>query len=558
MGPLRALLALPVAASSVMILHRHSEAPAEQAASKVFDIIVSVCLVIIAGLASGLTLGLMSMDHVDLEVLKRSGSDTEKKHAARIAPVLERQHLLLVTLLLVNAAAMEALPIFIDKLTDPVTAIVLSVTVVLTFGEIIPQAVCSRYGLAVGSYSAWLVRILMFVCFPVAWPISKLLDYLLGSDHSALFRRGQLKALVDVHGAQSGMGGFLTPDEISVIRGALDLTSKSARVAMTSLDTVFMLSSDSVLDGETLARILRMGHSRVPVHQAGDRSHLLGVVLVKELVLLDPDDRVRVDCMRIRQVPFLSAGTPMYDLLRLFQTGRSHMVFLRKPPADEDGGAAGGQTDVNVHSGGAQGPAGTVAVTIESAAAVGSDGEEDDPEELTDFEKNAAVGDVVGIITIEDVIEELIGEEIVDETDTHVDNDRKQRVNATQQARRLPESLRTALKLDRPKSPKQSFSAQRRRERQSKPPVGITLSRGNSGTGLPDGSHADALLNPTPSLRRASTGRAPIDDRKRLRRSYTDEGMDPHEPLLVGSDYDSDHDSSRADSGRGSHSHGGR
>ena len=46
------------------------------------------------------------------------------------------------------------------------------------------------------------------------------------------------------------------------------------------------------LDGETLARILRMGHSRLPVHDSGDRSHLLGVVLVKELVLLDPDDRV--------------------------------------------------------------------------------------------------------------------------------------------------------------------------------------------------------------------------------------------------------------------------
>ncbi len=87
------------------------------------------------------------------------------------------------------------------QLTDPVTAIVLSVTVVLVFGEIIPQAVCSRYGdhpptfpaytqlpltrvfkcapiysqlkrkccagLAVGSYSAWFVRILMFLCFPV-------------------------------------------------------------------------------------------------------------------------------------------------------------------------------------------------------------------------------------------------------------------------------------------------------------------------------------------------------------------------------------------------------
>ena len=57
---------------------------------------------------------------VDLEVLKRSGSDSEKRHAVRIMPVIEKQHLLLVTLLLVNAAAMEALPIFIDKVCPPV------------------------------------------------------------------------------------------------------------------------------------------------------------------------------------------------------------------------------------------------------------------------------------------------------------------------------------------------------------------------------------------------------------------------------------------------------
>ncbi len=35
----------------------------------------------------------------------------------------------------------QALPIFIDKLTDPITAIVLSVTVVLAFGEIIPVSI---------------------------------------------------------------------------------------------------------------------------------------------------------------------------------------------------------------------------------------------------------------------------------------------------------------------------------------------------------------------------------------------------------------------------------
>jgi hypothetical protein len=44
-----------------------------------------------------------------------------------------------------------------------------------------------------------------------------------------LCRRGQLKALVDIHGADEGLGGTLTEDEIKVICGALDLTNKTAR-----------------------------------------------------------------------------------------------------------------------------------------------------------------------------------------------------------------------------------------------------------------------------------------------------------------------------------------
>lgn len=104
----------------------------------------SVGLVIMAGLMSGLTLGLMSLDAVDLEVLKRSGTPTEQRYAAAIMPIVKNQHFLLVTLLLCNAVAMEALPLFLDKLTDPYTAIIVSVTAVLLFGEIIPQAVCTR------------------------------------------------------------------------------------------------------------------------------------------------------------------------------------------------------------------------------------------------------------------------------------------------------------------------------------------------------------------------------------------------------------------------------
>ena len=51
-------------------------------------------------------------------------------------------------------------------------------------GEVIPQAVCSRYGLMIGAYSAWFVRLLMTLVLPISWPIAKLLDFLLGADHS--------------------------------------------------------------------------------------------------------------------------------------------------------------------------------------------------------------------------------------------------------------------------------------------------------------------------------------------------------------------------------------
>jgi hypothetical protein len=105
---------------------------------------ISVGLVIAAGLMSGLTLGLMSMDLVELEVLKRSGTAKEQKYSAAIYPIVSNQHFLLVTLLLCNACAMEALPLFLDRLADPVTAILISVTAVLVFGEVLPQAVCSR------------------------------------------------------------------------------------------------------------------------------------------------------------------------------------------------------------------------------------------------------------------------------------------------------------------------------------------------------------------------------------------------------------------------------
>eukprot|EP00884_Botryococcus_braunii_P005986 jgi/Botrbrau1/15389/Bobra.43_2s0017.1 len=384
---------------------------------------VAVGLILLAGLMSGLTLGLMGIDKVDLEVLIRSGSPREMNYAKRIAPILARPHLLLVTLLLVNAAAMEALPLVLDRLVSPVVAVILSVTAVLIFGEILPQAVCSKYGLAVGAYSAWLVRLLIYLVGVISFPISKLLDWSLGSEHGALFRRNQLKALVDIHGSGGTFEGApLTDDEIHVIHGALDLAGKDASQAMTPIEQVFMISSSARLDENMINEILATGHSRIPVYRLSNRSDIVGVLLVKELALIDPEDALLVANLRLRPIPFLDASTPMYDMLTLFKTGRSHMVVLTKKPGEE----------LSSPTHGARGMHGRRLARNKNVIQAALEAALDDCEP-------------VGIITIEDVIEELIGGEILDETDRFVDNLKVERVNAAMLVRQLPSTLRTEL-----------------------------------------------------------------------------------------------------------------
>ncbi len=63
--------------------------------------------------------------------------------------------------------------------------------------RIIPQAVCTRYGLAVGAFFAWPVRILMWIVFIIAFPIAKLLDCVLGHQHGVVYRRAGISMLLD-------------------------------------------------------------------------------------------------------------------------------------------------------------------------------------------------------------------------------------------------------------------------------------------------------------------------------------------------------------------------
>ncbi|PHU29737.1 DUF21 domain-containing protein [Capsicum chinense] len=84
---------------------------------------------------------------------------------------------------------MKSLPIFLDKLIPSWVAIL-----------IIPQSICTHYGLTVGATVAPIVQLLLWLFFLIAYPISKVLDWMLGKGHAALLRRAELKTFVDFHG----------------------------------------------------------------------------------------------------------------------------------------------------------------------------------------------------------------------------------------------------------------------------------------------------------------------------------------------------------------------
>lgn len=142
---------------------------------------------------------------------------------------------------------------------------------------------------------------------------------------------------------------------------------------MTPLVNTFLLSADERLGFDTVAKIFKTGYSRIPVYEV-TKSNIIGLLFVKDLIFLDPEDEIPVkNFVQIfgRGLHVVWPDDKLGDVLKLLKSGRSHMALVR---------------DVN-----------------------DGDGKVDPYYEIN------------GIITLEDIIEIILGEEIVDETDELVD-----------------------------------------------------------------------------------------------------------------------------------------
>lgn len=334
-----------------------------------FNILTSAFLVLAGGVFAGLTLGLMGQDEVYLKVIATSGDPHERKHARKVLRLIGRgKHWVLVTLLLCNVITNETLPIVLDRcLGGGWPAVVTSTALIVIFGEIIPQSISVRYGLQVGSMFAPFVLVLMYIMYPVAYPCALLLDHILGEDHGTVYKKSGLKTLVTLHRT---MGvERLNQDEVTIISAVLDLKEKEVAHIMTPMDRVYTMASDALLDEKTVEEIFNAGFSRIPIHMPGEPMNFIGMLLVRVLISYDPEDALPVALFPLATLPETAADTSCLNILNYFQEGKSHMIVVSETPGEPTG--------------------------------------------------------ALGVLTLEDVIEELIGEEIVDESDVYIDINKK-------------------------------------------------------------------------------------------------------------------------------------
>ncbi|XP_056387854.1 metal transporter CNNM1 isoform X2 [Hyla sarda] len=340
--------------------------------------LVALLLLAMSALFSGLRLSLLSLDPVELRVLQNSGSPAEKEHAWRVQSVRARGSYLLCTLLLCNAMANASLAGWLCSSlpAEPWLAVLLCTACVFLCGEVAPYSVCSRHGLAIASRTLWLTRLLMAVTFPVSYPLSRLLDWALRQEISTFYTREKLLEMLRAADPYND----LVKEELNIIQGALELRTKVVEDVLTPLGDCFMLRSDAVLDFSTVSEILRSGYTRIPVYEGDDLSNIVDILFVKDLAFVDPDDCTPLQTITRfyhRPLHCVFNDTRLDTVLEEFKKGKSHLAIVQR---------------------------------------VNDEGEGD------------PFYEVMGIVTLEDIIEEIIKSEILDETDLYTDNRKKERI----------------------------------------------------------------------------------------------------------------------------------
>ena len=290
---------------------------------------------------------------LDLRSLRRKAKLGDH-HAKRALVIRARVHFYLSGILLTNVMFASATSVVLGNTLSGISAVAISTLLLVTLAEITPQAIAvSRAKLAVSVFSP-AIKFVSYAGYPITRPLQSLLDAIVGKHASPLHSRRELGLLIAEH---TGPGSELDEDEVEIVRNALQLSEKKVRQIMTPASRVYYFQEDSIINAAKIDELKADNWSRIPVFDK-KRTSCEYYIMLKDLVDIDFNERdFRVDELPRHKTVTVGSMTALDTLFRMFITAKRHLMVV---------------------------------------------------------ERNSKI---VGIVTIEDLVEEIIGYEIEDESD---------------------------------------------------------------------------------------------------------------------------------------------
>ena len=304
-----------------------------------YEIAALIAMIGLSGYFSGLEVALVSIRLSKIEqMVKDKVRGAVSLHKLKSNPSRMMSSVNLGNNLASIAATALATDISLKLFGDDGLAIAIGIMtfLILIFGEITPKTYCNANAAKVAVKNSKILLIFSYALFPIVWIfeiITKGMIKLTGSsDIPPGLTEDEIKEIVK----QGYKDKAIEKQESELVHGALNFDDIVIRSVMTPRTKMFKLNSKMMLF-EALPEINKSGFSRIPVF-ADNTDQIVGIVHTRDVLKkLEGDEKIISLEQIMREPVFVSQEKRVSDLLKEMQGRRTHMAIV----LDEFGGVEG-------------------------------------------------------------------------------------------------------------------------------------------------------------------------------------------------------------------------
>ena len=167
------------------------------------------------------------------------------------------------------------------------------------------------------------IFILILILFPICYPISKGLDYVLGAHNEKVrFAKKDLKTLMKLHHhTKTHSIEGLTEEEIRIINSTIDIRNQSVEKIMVPMDKTFKLNINDIITDALIERIKKKNYSKIPIFNSDNIC--LGLLTTKSLITMHKLKNNFISKLPINSLAiYIARNTNLLEALRIMQESK--------------------------------------------------------------------------------------------------------------------------------------------------------------------------------------------------------------------------------------------